>query len=267
MKGKVALITGSSRGIGKATAIALGQQGCQVVLNGRHTGRLQTAVEDLKSMGIDAMGIPGDLADPKVAEAMVEQVVQAFGRLDMVVNNAGLSMRGLFDQLEPEVFREMFDANVINAMQVTRYAMPHIKAQKGSVVFISSVVGIRAMPYTSIYSSAKMALTGLAEALRMEVKPQGVHVGIVYVGYTQNASDKTVMNAEGKMVPLKPRSGGVADTPEGVAALILKNIRRRKFKTVHSNPGKVTARLNRLVPSVLELGLATLYRRKPELFE
>lgn len=267
MEGKVAIITGSSRGIGKATAISLGRQGCTVVLNGRHEGRLQAAVEDLASMGIRADGVAGDLVDPAVAKSLVDHTISKYNRLDIVVNNAGLSMRGLFSELEPEVFQDIFDANVINAMNVSKYAIPHLETSKGSLVFVSSVVGIRALPYTSVYSSAKMALTGLAEALKIELAKQRIHVGIVYVGYTQNASDKTVMNAEGEMVPLKPRDGGVADTPEGVARLILKNIRKRKFKTVHSTPGKVNAIMNRILPSLVETALTSIYHRKPELFE
>ncbi len=267
MEGKVAIVTGSSRGIGLATAVKLGEQGCKVIINGRHEGRLNTAVADLIAQGIDAYGFAGDLADPTVAKSLVEYAFSKYNRLDIVVNNAGLSMRGLFSELEPEVFRDIMDANVINAMNVSRYAIPHLETSKGSLVFVSSVVGIRALPYTSVYSAAKMALTGLAESLKIELKKQRVHVGVVYVGYTQNASDKTVMNAEGEMVPLKPRDGGIADTPEGVAALILKNIRKRKFKTVHSTPGKVNSILNRFMPSLVETALTTMYHKKPELFE
>lgn len=267
MEGKVAIITGSSRGIGLATAVKLGEQGCKVIINGRNEGRLDVAVANLKAQGIEAYGFAGDLADPTVAKSLVDYAFSKYNRLDIVVNNAGLSMRGLFSELEPEVFREIMDANVINAMNVSRYAIPHLETSKGSLVFVSSVVGIRALPYTSVYSSAKMALTGLAEALKIELKKQRVHVGIVYVGYTQNASDKTVMNAEGAMIPLKPRDGGIADTPEGVAGLILKNIRKRKFKTVHSMPGKINSILNRFMPSLVETALTTMYHKKPELFE
>lgn len=267
MEGKVAIITGSSRGIGKATAVKLGEKGCVVILNGRNEKRLNEAVADLESRGIKADGFAGDLSDPTTAKSLVEYVCFKYNRLDILVNNAGLSMRGLFSELEPEVFREILDANVINAMNVARYAIPHLETSKGSIVFVSSVVGIRALPYTSVYSSAKMALTGLAESLKIELKKQRVHVGVVYVGYTQNAADKTVMNAEGEMIPLKPRDGGIADTPERVAGLIVKNITRRKFKTVHSMPGKINAILNRFLPSLVETALTSMYHRKPELFE
>lgn len=267
MEGKIAIITGSSRGIGKATAVQLGQAGACVILNGRHEQRLHEAVADLVSRGIDARGFAGDLSDPEVAQHIVAFAIREFGRLDILVNNAGLSMRGLFTELEPKVFREIFNANVLNAMNVTNAALPHLIHSKGSVVFVSSIVGIRALPYTSVYSSAKMALTGLAEALKIELRKQQVHVGIVYVGYTQNATDKTVMNSGGYMVPLKPRDGGVADTPEGVAALIHKNIRTRSFRTVHSVPGKINAILNRIFPSVVEFALTQIFLKKPQLFE
>lgn len=267
MKGNIAIITGSSRGIGKATAVELGQAGASVIINGRNKQRLDEAVTDLHARGIDARGFAGDLSDPEIANRLVQFAIDEFGKLDILVNNAGLSQRGLFAELEPEVFREIFDANVFNAMNVTNAAIPHLIHSKGSVVFVSSVVGIRALPYTSVYSSAKMALTGLAEALKIELKKQRVHVGIVYVGYTQNASDKTVMNADGNMVPLKPRDGGVADTPEGVASLIHRNIRRRSFRTVHSFPGKINAVLNRIFPFIVEFALTRIYHKKPQLFE
>ncbi|MDP5169009.1 MAG: SDR family oxidoreductase [Bacteroidia bacterium] len=267
MRDKVAIITGSSRGIGKATAIALGDAGCIVILNGRSESRLKEAVSDLLSLGIRAEGIAGDLSDPQVAEALVEEVVNRHGRLDILVNNAGLSMRGRFDELDPEVFTEILNANVINAMNMARFALPHLQPSEGSLVFVSSVVGLRALPMTSVYSAAKMALTGLAEALRMENKKQGVHIGVVYVGYTQNAPDKTTMNAQGELVLLKPREGGVADSPEGVARLILSNIQKRKFKSVHSLPGKLNSVMNRFFPSLVETALYAIYKRKPELFE
>ena len=267
MKGKIAIITGSSRGIGKATAIQLGQQGASVILNGRNKQRLDEAVSDLRSQGIEARGFAGDLIDPEVAKGLIQFTIDEFGKLDILVNNAGLSMRGLFSELEPEVFREIFDANVLNAMNVTNAAISHLINSKGSVIFVSSVVGIRALPYTSVYSSAKMALTGLAEALKIELKKQRVHVGIVYVGYTQNAADKTVMNADGKMIPLKPRDGGVADTPEGVARLILRNIQKKQFRTVHSFPGKINSILNRIFPFIVEFALTRIYHKKPQLFE
>lgn len=262
----IAIVTGSSRGIGYATAELLAREGYLVVLNGRDEPRLQAAVAQLTALGLRAEGFAGDLANPAVAQQLIETVVAKHGRLDVLVNNAGLSMRGTFEQLSPQVFQEILSANVINAMNCTRFALPHLQAVKGSVVFVSSVVGLRALPGTSVYSAAKMALTGLAEALRIEQK-QRVHVGIVYVGYTQNAPDKTMMNAQGKMVPLQPRKGGVADSPEGVARLILSNIRQRKFKTVHSLPGKLTNTANRFLPRLVERAFSYLYRRKPQLFE
>ena len=146
LKNKVAIITGSSQGIGKATALQLAKLGAKLVLNGRNEERLNKAVADLKSAGADVIGVVGDVADVDQAQNLIDKTIEKFGRLDILVNNAGVSMRGDFAELKPDVFNQVFNTNVIGVTNLTIPAMKHLKANKGSLIFISSLQALGVYP-------------------------------------------------------------------------------------------------------------------------
>ena len=251
-KNKVALITGSSSGIGKATAALLGKQGAKLVINGRNPEKLAAAETWLKSQGVEVRAIAADVSEVAAVTEMIEKAVHAYGRIDILINNAGMSSRGYFETLAPQVFDDMMRINFLGCLYPTKIALPYLQQSRGSVVFISSVAGIRGLPETSLYCASKMALTSIAESLKVEFYEMGIHVGIVYVGITQNDPGKQVIAADGSRIILESRQERSAQTPEQVAQAIVRNIRRRRFKTILTPLGKLNALANVLFPRLVD---------------
>ncbi len=249
---KVALITGSSSGIGKTTAIEMSKQGACIVLNGRNKEKLIKVEEQIRKQGGKVTSFCCDISIPRNARALLEFAIKSFGKLDILINNAGVSMRGNFSELKPEVFKTVFGINVLGAVNVSIPALPYIKKTNGSIVFISSVAGIRGLPNNSAYSSSKMALRAIAESIRIEETNSNIHVGLVYVGITEIEKDKKTIGADGSLIGLQDRSGFNVQPLDQVANSIIKNIDKRKFRTVLTRIGKLNAFLQPIVPDLVE---------------
>ena len=249
---KVAIITGSSQGIGKATAVELSKLGAKIVLNGRNAERLDKAVADLKAAGADVIGVVGDVADVNQAQNLIDKTIEKFGRLDILVNNAGISMRGDFAELKPEVFSQVFNTNVIGVTNLTIPAMKHLKANKGSLVFISSLAGIRGLPGLSAYCSSKMALRAIAESIRIEEVDSGMHVGLIQVGITEIEFAKQTVGPDGELITISDRSKFKVMPMQSVANAVVKNIKKRKFVTTLTGIGKLNSIMQSVMPSVVE---------------
>lgn len=250
MRDSVIIVTGSSRGIGREVARVLLEQGATVVLNGRNRDTLERVVGDLRALPGTARPVVADIADPQQARRLVEETVATYGRLDGLVNNAGISMRGAFVDLAPEVIRTTVEVNILGAAFPTRYALPHLLQSGGGVLFVSSLVGVRGFPGVSVYAASKMALTALCQSIRSEVGRNGVHVGIVYVGFTENDPDKRILAADGSpMVLERPYHMGQRQ----VAEAIVKALRRRRRRTVLTPAGHLLTALERFAPWLVEL--------------
>ncbi|HCS19658.1 MAG TPA: hypothetical protein DIW47_03695 [Bacteroidetes bacterium] len=258
---KVAIVTGSSQGIGKAIAKELLLRGARVVLNGRNAERLMAATKELSQFG-QVFPVPADISIPAEAEILINSCMSHYGKLDILVNNAGLSMKGNMVDLHPDVYRQVFDANVQGKVNPTLFALPEIRKQKGSIVFISSVAGIRGLAGHSAYCSSKMALRGIAESLRIEEAKTGIHVGLIYVGFTQNEESKRTLNAFGELVPVDDRSGFRPQMRTQVAKDVLKNIEKRKFLSTLSWLGKLNKYMNFWLPRLSERMLISMANRK-----
>lgn len=249
---KVAIITGSSQGIGKATAIELVKNGASVVLNGRNQERLSQAENEIKALGGNVLAICGDVSIASDAKDLIDKTIATFGRLDILINNAGVSMRGDMSDLNPEVFKKVFETNVYGVVNLTIPAMPHIKKTKGSIVFISSLAGIRGLPGLSAYCASKMSLRAIAESIRIEEAKSKIHVGLIFVGITEIEFDKKTIAADGSMITISDRSKFKVQSTESVAKAILKNIRKRKFRTTLTGIGKLNAFMQPLMPNIVE---------------
>jgi len=254
MKGRVddavIIVTGSSRGIGREVARVLLERGATVVLNGRNRDTLARVAEELGGLPGTARCVAADVTDPDQARRLVEETIAAYGRLDGLVNNAGISMRGLFADLTPAVIRTTMEVNILGASFPTRYALAYLAQSRGGVLFVSSLVGVRGFPGVSVYAASKMALTALCQSIRSEVAQSGVHVGIVYVGFTENDPDKRILAADGSPMVLKrPSHMGQRQ----VAEAIVKALRRRRRRTVLTPAGHFLVTLVRFVPWLVEL--------------
>ena len=262
MKGKVAIITGSSQGIGKTLAVELAKKGAKVVLNGRNGDRLNVTHQSLLAQGFDMVAVQGDISNHADCQKLINSTIEHYGKIDILVNNAGLSMEGEIETLAPDTLKKIMEVNVLGSVYPTQLALPQIKATKGNILFISSLAGIHGLPNFSAYSASKMALSALAESLKIELSGTGVHVGIAYVGFTENDPQKTFYNANGELEVLPKRQNVKVEAVEKVAQRLIRKIEKRKFKTTFSTLGKLLSVINRISPSLVERILSTNYRNK-----
>lgn len=260
-KDKVVIITGSSIGIGRCIANLATKQGAKVVLNARNEERLNNAVLDLKKEKREVIGIQGDVSKFEDCEKIAEQTISQYGRIDVLINNAGLASQTDIQKIEAQVFQSIFNVNVMGTVFMSKAVLPAIKKAKGSILFIGSVAGIHGIGGYSAYSSSKMALKGITESLRIELHKEEVHIGLAYVGFTENDPQKKFLDKEGNSVSLPNRSTVKQEPVEVVAARLMKMIERRKKKLVFSPIGKVTAMVHRFAPSILHNILLNAYKK------
>lgn len=247
--GKVVIVTGGARGIGLACARELGRRGAKIVVSDILEEALEKASRFLESAGIETLALRSDITRPEDCRSLVQAALDRFGRIDVLVNNAGVSVVDHFENCTPETARRLYEVNLLGQVFMTLAALPAIKASRGHIVFMASLSGIRAMPTGSLYASSKAALRSLAEAIRLELKPCGVHVGVLSPGFTTSDPKKTVMRGDGSPRPIhRPPH----DTPEGVARALARLIVSRKREIVLTPLGKLVQILQRLSPRLLD---------------
>jgi short-subunit dehydrogenase len=211
----VAVVTGASSGIGEATALALAGRGAAVMLTARAEEKLRFLEREISAAGGRALAVRTDVTDRDSVEAMVERTIEAFGSLDVLVNNAGLGLSGLVAELHAEDLRHVLEVNLIGPLVCIQAALPHMR-HGGRIINVSSVVGKRAIPKVSGYCATKSALNALSDALRVEVAGRSITVTSVYPGTTQTAFRENSRRTKDEKRGWRPR--GVV--PEEVAAKI-----------------------------------------------
>ncbi|HEY3429181.1 MAG TPA: SDR family oxidoreductase [Cyclobacteriaceae bacterium] len=262
-KNKTAIVTGSGMGIGKAIAFELCKAGANVVLNGRNPDRLEKTYQEFLQAGYPVLAVQGDVTKISDCNILIQKALDAFDKIDFLITNAGISMRERFDNLQPEIFSQVIESNINGSAFPALTALPHIKKTKGSIVFISSAAGMIGLPTASAYSAGKMALTALAQSLKIELASSGVHIGIVHVGFTKNDDAKRVLNATGELIPVAERPAYLQQTQEQVAKSILSTIRKRRFKVVLTFVGKLNAFMVRFFPGLV-IRIVTSSQKKME---
>ena len=215
LKGKVAVVTGASSGIGEATAKELAARGAPVVLASRAVDRLEALRLGISASGGQALAVETDVSDRGSVEAMILRTVGEFGSLDVLVNNAGLGLSGKISEVRPEDVRHVFEVNAIGPLNCIQAALPHMGGG-GHIVNVSSVVGRRAIPKVGAYCASKAALNALSDALRVEVAARGITVTSVYPGTTRTSFRENSRRTGDERRGWRPR--GV--TPEKVARKI-----------------------------------------------
>ena len=252
-KDKVVWITGSSKGIGKTTAELLGGYGARIILNGRSEDALNATYTHMKEQGIDALPLPGDISVHEQCRQMVDKIIAHYGKLDILINNAGIASMGLFSDTLPETWERVIGINTLGPIYATKYSLPHLLRSGGSVIFISSLGGKVGLPGHSTYSVSKMALTSLTRALQIEFSRKELHTGILYVGFTENEPDKKIMTPDGRYLEMKKRDNVKTGRREKVAGSIARMIiHRRKRKTL-SGVGQLQKIIGSICPDLIDL--------------
>src|SRR5437899_4550991 len=182
LDGKVVLITGGSSGIGRATALRLAGHGARVALASRNAEALDQVSRAIAANGAAALAVPTDVTDAEQCRQAVEATVARFGGLDILLCSAGLSMRAYFEGSSLEAMERVVRVNFFGTLYATHFALPHVKRRRGSLVALSSLTGKRGVPSYAVYGASKFAMQGLYDALRLELRRDGVHVGVVAAG-------------------------------------------------------------------------------------
>jgi short-subunit dehydrogenase len=204
LSNKVALITGASSGIGRATALRLAGHGAHIALAARSAVPLEEVASESRQLGTEALVLPTDVTDPEQCRQAVSATVERFGRLDVLLCAAGVSLRARFVQTDLAAMERLMRVNFFGTLYPTYHAIAPIKATHGSLVAVSSLVGKRGTPTYAIYSASKFAVQGLYESLRLELRGDGVHVGIVSPGHVDTALRDRVQGPDGNPYSTPP---------------------------------------------------------------
>jgi short-subunit dehydrogenase len=197
-RGQVVIVTGASAGIGKAMALQLARQGAKVAIAARRADRLEAVAAECRALGAEVLVVPTDVSDEVQCKALVDKTVAAFGRLDMLINNAGLAATALFDEFPNlDLFRHTMDVNFYGAVYCTYYTLPYLKQTKGRIVAISSLGGKAAIPYNTPYCASKYGLQGFYDSLRMELTQHGVSVTVICPWWVASEFHAAQLNKDG----------------------------------------------------------------------
>ncbi len=252
MQNKVVIITGATSGIGRGCAEVFGKAGAKIVFTGRDEKRMNAVKSALSSLGIEHTGYIMDVSIESENRSLVDETIKKYGRIDVLINNAGISMRALLEDLDMKVFRKIMEINFYGTVYLTKYALPYILESKGSIVGVSSINGHRGTPARTAYTASKYAMEGFFEALRTEVMKRGVHVLVVSPGFTGTNIRNAALNEKGESQGESPRDENKMMTSEAVAKAIMKGIMRKKRDIVLTTQGKLVVFLNKWFPGWMD---------------
>ena len=262
MNHPVILITGGTSGIGRACALEFGQAGYRVVVTGRDQIKLAAVAAELTTAGIEHRALVADVADAAAATRTVADAVAAFGRLDVLLNNAGLSMRAKFAEVEVQVLERLMQVNFFGTVYTTKAALPYLLESKGTIVGISSIAGYRGLPGRTGYSASKFAMNGFLEALRTELLPEGVNVLTAAPGFTASNIRHTALLANGQTQNDTPRDEEKMMSSEEVARHLRRAVEQRRRTLVLTSQGKLTVFLNKWLPSLTDKLVLNNFRKE-----
>jgi len=252
VKDKVVLITGGTSGIGKSLAHTFGKRGSSVVFSGRNKAALDATRAELESAGIKCLPVNADASILEDNELMVQKALEKYGKIDVFIANAGISMRALIQDVDIDVVMKVMDINFRGAFYGIKTALPHIMKTKGSIVGISSIAGFRGLPARVGYSASKFALQGLLEVLRTEMLKSDVHVLTASPGFTSTNIRERNLDAHGKPQGKSPRDESSSMSADECAMHIYKAVVKRKRTLVLTRDGKLINLINKFLPSLAD---------------
>lgn len=247
---KTVIITGASSGIGEFTAYAFSSENCNLVLVSRTMEALNRVAAKCTTLGAaNVLTVICDVSDEAACEKLINEAVYRFGTIHILVNNAGISMRAILAECDLKVIRHVMDINFWGTVYCTKFALPYLLENKGSVVSVSSVSGLVGLPGRTGYSASKYAITGFMQSLRIETLLKGLHVGIVYPGYTASNIRNTALNKSGNSQAESPLDESKLMHPSVVAASIVKLVKLRKRQKILTLQGHLANFINRFFPN------------------
>ena len=262
-KDKVVVVTGGTEGIGKALIETLIPLGAKIATCGRNHDKLY----ELQMRHVDTLfhAVACDVSKEQDCKRFIESTIKVFGGIDILINNAGISMRALVKDVDIEVIRKVMDVNFYGAVYCTTFALTSITERKGSIVGISSIAGYRGLPGRSAYSASKFALQGWLEALRIEMMDDDVNVMWVCPNFVTSNIRFAALDHEGMPQNESPMDESKMMTPQECAHFILEAIEKRKRSLILTFTGKRTVLMNKLFPSFTDKMVHKFYFDKGKL--
>jgi short-subunit dehydrogenase len=249
VRGSRVVLTGASSGIGRALAVELARQAAKMVIVARRGALLKQLATGVTQRGGKALVVVGDITQPAVQHEVVERAEAAFGGLDILINNAGVSAHGPFETASAERLRQIMDVNFIAAAELIRISLPLLKRGTSPIIVnIGSILGHRGVPLNSEYCASKFALRGFSEALRAEFSGLGIDVLMVSPGSTETELFDHLLEQNGQL----PWSTKRRVSPDRVAKATVVAIRRGRHEIVPSWRGRLLVWLNRLAPWLVD---------------
>ncbi len=264
LKGKIIVITGASSGIGEAMAREYAAAGAKVVLGARSVEKLQQITAEIQSKGGQAAFAGVDVTCPEECRRLIDTAVSTFGGIDVLICNAGLSMRAAFEEVDLKVLHKLMDVNFWGAVNCCKYALPYIRESKGSIVGISSVAGLHGLPGRTGYSASKYAMTGFLETLRIENLKRGIHVMIACPGFTASNVRFSALTADGSQQGETPRDESKMMTAEEVAHRVERGILKRKRLCLMEIEGRATYFFKKFCPSFVDKMFYFVMSKEPD---
>jgi len=258
----VVMVSGGGGGLGRAIALRFAADGARVAVLDRDAQAATAVAEEIAAAGGTALGLACDVTDPAACAAAVETTLQRLGRIDVLVNNAGISHRSAFARTEPSVIRRVIEVNLFGAIQLTHAALPQLLATRGAIVAISSVAGFSPLIARTGYSASKHALHGFFASLRTEVAPLGVDVTLVCPAFIDTAIDRHALGADGRQARHEKVTVGRPMTAGHVAGRILAAVARRKPLLLVGATAWQAWWVSRFAPSLYERIMARRLRRE-----
>ena len=253
LNNKVIIITGASSGIGKSLAAEFAKRGANLVLGARQYVTLCEIAQGLEQQyQIKAIAVQCDVSVEEDCRHLIQQTLVTFGKIDVLVNNAGISMRALFKDAEINVLKKVMDVNFWGTVYCTKYALPEILKTKGSIVGVSSIAGYKGLPGRSGYSASKFAMNGFLDVLRMENLKTGVHVLTACPGFTASNIRNSSLDKDGNQQGESTMQEDKMMTSDEVATIIADGIENRTRTLIMTGQGKLMVFLNKFLPGLVD---------------
>ena len=249
---EVVIITGASSGIGRACALEFARQGATVIVAARRRMALEEVQREIVRDGGRSMKVTCDVTRAGDCQRLIETAVSEYGRIDMLINNAGISMRADFNDADLEVIRKLMDTNFYGAVYCTKYALPYLLEQRGTVIGISSITGLTPLPGRTGYVASKHAMDGFFNTLRLENMDSGLNVMVVHPGFTSSEIRKHALNENCEPQMESPRDEERMMSSEKVAWHIARAAYRRERDLVLTPQGKILVWLHKNFPGITD---------------
>jgi len=263
MTNKTIIITGASSGIGLALATAFAARGANLVLGARKYITLCEIAQQLEQQyQIKAVAVQCDVSNEENCRHLIEQALLTFKNIDILINNAGISMRALFNDLDLAVLKNLMDVNFWGTVYCTKYALPHLIKSGGSVVGVSSIAGYRGLPGRTGYSASKFAMNGFMESLRVENLKTNLHVMVACPGFTASNIRHTALDKDGQQFGETSMEEEKMMSAEEVAHRIIEGIAKRKRTIIMTRQGRFAVLMNKIFPAWVDKKVFALFAKE-----